>query len=147
MTLERRASKNLGAHTPFFFFFLRQFFLSQGWQWGRAGRRREKGWGLYPCPARFCLALSPFRACETLPQPVQLYFLLTCFTTIKFFLMKPVSLIKIYFILQLNLSHQIKLIFSKNFIILSKKKKKKKSHSLTHNKIKVVSYVGQNKIC
>ena len=38
----------------------------------------------------------------------------------NFFLINYVSLMKIYLKLQLNLSHQIKLFFSKNWIILSK---------------------------
>ena len=52
--------------------------------------------------------------CETPPYPVKLYFLLIFSTTITiFFLIKTISLIKIYLKLRLNLSHQIKLIFSK----------------------------------
>ena len=50
-------------------------------------------------------------------QPVKLYFLLNCPTTSTIFLMKSISLIKIYLKLQLNLSHQIKSIFRKNWII------------------------------
>ena len=50
-------------------------------------------------------------------QPVKLYFLLNCPTTSTIFLMKSISLIKIYLKLQLNLSHQIKSIFKKNWII------------------------------
>ena len=45
---------------------------------------------------------------------IKLYFLLICPTTSTIFLMKPISLIKIYLKLQLNLSHQIKSIFRKN---------------------------------
>ena len=51
---------------------------------------------------------------EAPPHPVKLYFLLICPTTSTIFLMKPISLIKIYLKLQLNLSHQIKSIFRKN---------------------------------
>ena len=43
-----------------------------------------------------------------LTHPVKLYFLLICLTTSTIFLKKPISLIKIYLKLQLNLSHQIK---------------------------------------
>ena len=66
--------------------------------------------------------------------------------------MKPISLIKIYLKLQLNLSYQIKLFFSKNYIILfecifnkiisQQKKKKKKIQSITNNKIEAKSHVG-----
>ena len=58
---------------------------------------------------------------EASPHLVKLYFLLISPTTITLFLKKlHVSLIKIYFKLQINLSHQIKLFFSKNRIILPK---------------------------
>ena len=40
---------------------------------------------------------------ETPSHPVKLYFLLICTMTSTIFLMKPISLIKIYFKLQLNL--------------------------------------------
>ena len=53
----------------------------------------------------------PLGPCEAPPHPVKLYFLLIFPSTI--FLMKPISLIKIYLKLQLNLSHQIKSIFRK----------------------------------
>ena len=68
--------------------------------------------------------------------------------------MKPISLIKIYLKLQLNLSHQTKSIFRKKLNNISKclrrqsqtkgkkKKKKKKSHSITHNKIKAKNHIG-----
>ena len=54
--------------------------------------------------------------------------------------MKPISLIKIYWKLQLNLSHQIKSILRKKLNNISKcltkqSPKKKKTHSITHNKI------------
>ena len=45
----------------------------------------------------------------------------------NFFLMKPISLIKIYLKLQLNLTRQ---------------SPKKKTHSITHNKIKVENHIG-----
>ena len=50
---------------------------------------------------------------EASPHPVKLYFLLIFPTTKTIFLIKPISLIKIYLKLQLNLSHQIKSIFRK----------------------------------
>ena len=53
----------------------------------------------------------PLGPCEAPPHPVKLYFLLIFPSTI--FLMKPISLIKIYLKLRLNLSHQIKSIFRK----------------------------------
>ena len=59
---------------------------------------------------------NPTPPCETL------IFLLICPTisTIFFFLMKPISLIKIYLKLQLNLSHQTKSIFRKKLNNISK---------------------------
>ena len=51
---------------------------------------------------------------EASPHFIKLYFLLICVIVSIIFLMKPISLIKIYLKLQLNLSHQIKLIFRKN---------------------------------
>ena len=45
---------------------------------------------------------------EAPSHSIKLYFLLICSTTSTIFLMKPMSLIKIYLKLQLNLSHQIK---------------------------------------
>ena len=100
------------------------------------GRGGAKGWGLHPRPAWFYLAPSsprpappritgktfsphprPLGPYEAPPHPVKLYFLLICPTTNTIFLMKPISLIKIYLKLQLNLSHQIKSIFRKNWII------------------------------
>ena len=57
---------------------------------------------------------------EALPHPVKLYFLLIFPTTRTIFLMKPISLIKIYLKLQLNLSHQIKSIFRKKLNNISK---------------------------
>ena len=56
----------------------------------------------------------PLRAHEAPPHNVKHYFLLIFPTTNTIFLIKYVSLIKIYLKLQLTLSHQIKLIFSKN---------------------------------
>ena len=54
------------------------------------------------------------------PHLIKLYFLLICPQLLQLFLIKPISLIKIYLKLQINLSYQIKLIFSKNWIILLK---------------------------
>ena len=65
----------------------------------------------YPCP------LGP---CEAPTHPVKLYFLLIFLTTITIFLIKYVSLMKIYLTLQLNLSYQIKLFFCKSWIKLFK---------------------------
>ena len=55
----------------------------------------------------------PLGPCKAPPHPVKLYFLLICPTTSTIFLMKPISLIKVYLKLQLNLSHEIKSIFRK----------------------------------
>ena len=104
-----------------------------------AGRDKAEGWGLRPCLTWFCLAPSlPYPALphmmgntfsphphllgprETLLHPVKLNFLLICPTTNTIFLMKPISLIKIYLKLQLNLSHQIKSIFRKKLNNISK---------------------------
>ena len=57
---------------------------------------------------------------EAPPHPVKIYFLLIFPTTSTIFLMKPISLIKIYLKLQLNLSHQVKSIFRKNLNNISK---------------------------
>ena len=67
---------------------------------------------------------APILACplgphKAPPHSVKFYFLLIC-PTITTILIKHVSLIKIYLKLQLHLSHKINLIFSKNWIILSK---------------------------
>ena len=77
--------------------------------------------------------LHPLRPCEAPPYPIKLYFLLICLQLGQFFLMKPISLIKIYLKLQLNLSHQINSIFRKNWInikvfnkTITKKRKKEK---------------------
>ena len=73
----------------------------------------------------------PLGPCEPSPHPTKLYFLLICSTTSTIFLLKLISLIKIYLKLQLNLSYQIKSIFRKNWIIYPSVnntiKKKKKS--------------------
>ena len=72
-----------------------------------------------PAPSRmtgktFSPHPRPLGPREVPPHPVKLYFLLICPTTSTIFLMKPISLIKIYLKLQLNLSHQIKSFFRKN---------------------------------
>ena len=67
-------------------------------------RMTEKTFSPHPYP------LGPR---EALPLPIKLYFLLICPTISTNFLIKPISLIKIYLKLQQNLSHQIKSIFTK----------------------------------
>ena len=81
----------------------------------------------YPIPVLPCMTGTiflphprPLGPCETSPHPVKLYFLLICPQLLQLFLIKHVLLIKIYLKLQINLSHQIILIFSKNLIILLK---------------------------
>ena len=67
--------------------------------------------------------LTPSQPLGTLQNPVPLRktLLLVNFPIIfTIFLINYVSLIKIYLKLQINLSHQIKLFFSKNWIILLK---------------------------
>ena len=85
-------------------------------------------------PAWFCFTSSllhmmgkiflshprPLRPRKTLPHLVKIYFFLICPQLLQLFLIKPVLLIKIYLKLQINLPHQIKLIFSKNWVILLK---------------------------
>ena len=108
-----------------------------------SSRTMRKTFSLHPCP----LGLHKAPPCL-----IKLYFLLIypITSTFFFFFMKPISLIKIYLKLKLNLSHQIKSIFKKiklnnifNFLIRQshKKKKKKKSHSITHNKIKAKNHI------
>ena len=80
--------------------------------WGEA-----EGWVFVPAPHGFVLPISapprmmgktfsphphPLGPHETLPYPIKLYFLLICPTANKIFLMKNISLIKIYLKLQLN---------------------------------------------
>ena len=102
------------------------------------GKSEAKGWGLQPSFAWFCLATfspcpashdreivfapsPPLGALQSLAPLCKTILLVDLPTTITIFsLIKPVSLIKIYLELQINLSHQIKLIFRKNWIILSK---------------------------
>ena len=62
----------------------------------------------------------PLEAREALPHLLKHYFFLICPQLLQFSLIKVVSLIKIYLKLQINLSYQIKIIFSKNWIILLK---------------------------
>ena len=103
-----------------------------GWQWGGAGSKD----GVF-APARM-VSSYPLLAPPTwwkkfsfpIPTPwgpanppsysVKLYFLLIWPQLLQLFLIKLVSLIKIYLKLQINLSHPIKLIFSKNWIVLLK---------------------------
>ena len=84
-------------------------------EWGRA-----KGWGLCLCLVELsCLIFTlsymmrkiflsrphPLGLRKPPSYPVKLYFLLICPTTITIFLIKHISLIKIYLKLQLNLSY------------------------------------------
>ena len=81
---------------------------------------------------------------EASPHLVKLFFLLICPKTSAIFLMKLISLIKIYLKLQLNLSHKIKSIFRKKLNNISKcltRQSQKESHSITHNKIKVENHI------
>ena len=92
---------------------------------GRGGTGSKDGI-FVPVPHGFVLPLArmmgktfsphphPLRPCEAPPHPIKLYFLLICLQLVQFFLMKPISLIKIYLKLQLNLSYQITSIFRKN---------------------------------
>ena len=103
-----------------------------GWQWGGAGSKDgvfapTRMVSSYPIPAPpymtnkiFLPHPRPFRPCEASPHPIKLYFLLISPQLLQLFLIKPFSLIKIYLRLIINLSHQIKLIFSKNWIVLLK---------------------------
>ena len=61
-----------------------------------------------------CCPLGPRKA---MLHFIKLYLLLICLQLLQLFLIKSVSLKKIYLKLQINLSYQIKLIFSKNWII------------------------------
>ena len=64
---------------------------------------------------------GPLGPREASTYPVKLYLLLICPQLLHFFLIKPISLIKIYLKLHINLFHQIKLIFSKKWIIFWRK--------------------------
>ena len=92
----------------------------------------------YPC------SLGPRKSS---PRLVKLCFLLICLQLLQLFLIKPNSLIKIYLKFQINLSHQIKLVFSKNWIILLKcltwqfHNKNKKSHNTKSNDSIVYKFV------
>ena len=80
------------------------------------GRCESEGWGLRPRLASHdgenFLASSP--TLRAPPHLVKIYFLLICPIASTIFLMKPISLKKIYLKLQFNLSHKIKSIFRKN---------------------------------
>ena len=92
-----------------------------------AGQGRRMGFSSSPCIVLSCLVLAPPRmtrktfsphpcplgAHEAPPHPEKLYFLFIFPTTSTIFLMKPISLIKIYLKLQLNSFHQIKSNFRK----------------------------------
>ena len=86
----------------------------------------------------------PLRPCETPPHPVKLYFLLICPQLLQLFLIKLISLIKMYLKLQINLSHQIKLNFSKNWIILLKCLTRQYHNNNNNNKI-IVYIFAYNK--
>ena len=87
---------------------------------GRGGAGPKDG-VFVPAPHGFVLPHPrPLGPCKASPQPVKLYVLLIYHTTSTIFLMKHISLIKIYLILQLNLSHQIKSIFRKKLNNISK---------------------------
>ena len=90
---------------------------------GRGGAGRVRRIRSLPRPVKFCLTpFLPRLASQdwknfltpSSPHPLKLYFLLIYPQLLQFFLIKPVLLIKIYLKLQINLSHKIKLIFSKN---------------------------------
>ena len=115
----------------------------------------------YPIPApprpawqeKFSYPFPPFKAPRNLTPPRKTLHLIDLPTAITIFLIKHVSLIKIYLKLQLNLSYQIKLFFSKNYIILFEcifnkiiSQQKWKYHNITHNKIEIESHVRENKI-
>ena len=95
------------------------------------GRGKSEGWGLYPRSTWFYFTPSsphlsphdreiffphsrPLGPSENPSYPVKLYYLFIFSLLLQLFLIKKISLIKIYMKLQINLSHQIKLIFSKN---------------------------------
>ena len=68
----------------------------------------------------FLTSSPPLRTSRS-PAPLRKTLLLVNFLTIiTIFLINSILLIKIYLKLQINLSHQIKLFFSKNWIILLK---------------------------
>ena len=80
------------------------------------GQRMESSSLPRPAPhdeEDFLTPFLPLGPREASPHPIKLYFLLIFPATSTIFLMKPISLIKIYLKLQLNLSHQIKSIFRK----------------------------------
>ena len=62
----------------------------------------------------FFVLSPPLGSTEPQTIHVQFYFLLISLTIIIIFLIKPILLINIFFKLELNSSHQIQLIFSKN---------------------------------
>ena len=92
-----------------------------GWQWGGTGPKNMEFSSLpYMILSYPILALSRIMGKTFSPHPrllgprkaplhpVKLYFLLICPRTSTIFSMKPISLIKIYLKLQLNISFQIK---------------------------------------
>ena len=104
-----------------------------GWQWGGTGSKNgvfvPTSHGIILPHSRpdphdgenfLTPSLPPLRPHKVPSYTVKLYFLLICPTISTIFLMKPISLIKIYLKLQLNLSHQIKSIFWKKLNNISK---------------------------
>ena len=82
--------------------------------WMAMGRAGPKDGVFIPTLHGFVLPHPrPLGPRKALSHPVKLYFLLICLTISTIFLMKPISLIKIYLKLQLNSSHRIKSIFKK----------------------------------
>ena len=98
----------------------------QGWQWGGAGLKdgvfvpAPHGFFLpHPRPAPhdgeyFLTPSPPLGAPRSLALPRKTLLFVNLPYNQYNFLMKPISLIKIYLKLQLNLSHQIKSIFRKH---------------------------------
>ena len=140
------------------FFIMVMVRMAMGWD-------RTKGWGLYPLSypiptlprimGKIFLphaSLSPRALWSPAPPRKTLLFVNFShnYNIYIYILMKPISLIKIYLKLQLNLSHKIKLIFSKNWIQVFNKtilQQKEKSHSITHNKIIQTPNTWKNKNC
>ena len=93
-----------------------------GVEWGRRMGSSSPPRMVLSCPISALLYMTrktfsshpyPLGPYETPLHRIKLYFLLIYPITSTIFLMKPISLIKIYLKLQLNLSHQIKSIFTK----------------------------------
>ena len=88
--------------------------------WGGEGGWSPKDGVFAPVPhdrKNFLAPSLPFRVLWSPTPPYKTLLLVNLPTTIIIVLIKHVLLIKIYLKIQINLSHQIKLIFSKNWII------------------------------